>query len=63
MVMVGGYTGDRMLTCESPGVYVFDMSNLQWVNQFTALSSGEGSSGSDAQMATDGSDSSSNNNP
>ncbi len=39
MVMVGGYLGNNtQLTCESPGIYVFDLSNLQWVNQFTALS-------------------------
>ena len=38
MVMVGGYLGDQPLTCESPGIYVFDLSNLQWVSQFTALS-------------------------
>jgi hypothetical protein len=37
MVIVGGYVGDE-LTCETPGVYVFDLSNLQWVQQFTALS-------------------------
>lgn len=38
MVMVGGYLGNYPLTCESPDVYVFDLSNLQWVTQFTALS-------------------------
>ena len=37
MVMVGGYVGTK-LTCESPDVYVFDLSNLVWVQQFTALS-------------------------
>ncbi|KAK4991533.1 hypothetical protein LTR50_001727 [Elasticomyces elasticus] len=37
MVVVGGYVGNQ-LSCDSPGVYVFDMSNLKWVNQFTALS-------------------------
>ncbi|EME80813.1 uncharacterized protein MYCFIDRAFT_1070, partial [Pseudocercospora fijiensis CIRAD86] len=36
MVMVGGYVGDQSLTCESPGIYVFDMSAAQWVNEFTA---------------------------
>ncbi|KAL9062577.1 MAG: hypothetical protein Q9157_008799, partial [Trypethelium eluteriae] len=39
MVVVGGYVGQD-LTCDSPGIYVFDMSNLKWVNQFTALSPG-----------------------
>ncbi|GAB1735357.1 hypothetical protein NU219Hw_g2992t1 [Hortaea werneckii] len=37
MVMVGGYVGDQ-LSCESPGIYVFDLSNCQWVQEFTALS-------------------------
>ena len=37
MIMVGGYVGTK-LTCESPDVYVFDLSNLVWVQQFTALS-------------------------
>ena len=36
MVMVGGYPGGE-LTCETPGIYVFDLSNLEWVRQFTAL--------------------------
>ena len=39
MIMVGGYLGTTTaLTCEYPGIYVFDLSNLQWVQQFTALS-------------------------
>lgn len=46
MVMVGGYTGPNTLSCDSPGVYVFDMSGLQWVNQFTALSAGNDDSDS-----------------
>ena len=37
MVMVGGYLGNQGLTCEG-GFYVYDLSNLQWVQQFTALS-------------------------
>lgn len=42
MVVVGGYTGTaNALTCESPGVYVFNLSSLQWTNQYTALSSNE----------------------
>lgn len=39
MVMVGGYVGDE-LSCESPGIYVFDLSELEWVQQYTALSAG-----------------------
>ena len=43
MVMVGGYVGDQ-LSCESPGIYVFDLSNLEWVQQYTALSSSDSDS-------------------
>ena len=35
MVVVGGYIGAE-IGCEQPGVYVFNMSSLQWGNQFTA---------------------------
>lgn len=54
MVVVGGYVGNQ-LSCESPGVYVFNLSTLKWTNQFTSLtgasqkstsSSGSGSGGS-----------------
>jgi hypothetical protein len=38
MVVVGGYV-DPAISCESPGVYVFDLSVLRWVNAFTALAS------------------------
>jgi len=54
---VGGYIGDE-LTCESPGIYVYDLSNVQWVQQFTALSPGPdpgSSSSSDSTSATDAS--------
>ncbi|EME42672.1 hypothetical protein DOTSEDRAFT_73483 [Dothistroma septosporum NZE10] len=45
MIMIGGYTGADSLTCESPGIYVYDLSATSWVNQFTATSaSGSGSS-------------------
>ena len=37
MVMVGGYLGNKPITCET-SYYVFDLSNLEWVRQFTALS-------------------------
>ncbi|KAH7115308.1 kelch repeat protein-like protein [Dendryphion nanum] len=36
MIVVGGYVGNE-LSCESPGIYVFNMSSLSWSNQFTAL--------------------------
>lgn len=39
MVSVGGYIGPD-IDCEFPGVYVFNTSALQWVNQFTSLSDG-----------------------
>lgn len=37
MVMVGGYVGSQ-ITCESTDIYVYDLSQLQWVQSFTALS-------------------------
>lgn len=54
MVMVGGYVGDQ-LSCDAPGIYVFDMSNLQWVNQFTALSPGTDDSPSSSSSSSSGS--------
>lgn len=36
MIVVGGYVGQE-LSCDSPGVYVFNMSSLEWSDQFTAL--------------------------
>jgi hypothetical protein len=36
MIVVGGYI-DPNLSCESPGIYVFNMSSLGWSGQFTAL--------------------------
>src|SRR5262245_8941455 len=36
MIVVGGYVGQE-LSCDSPGIYVFNMSSLQWSDQFTAL--------------------------
>jgi len=55
LVMVGGYVGDE-LSCESPGIYVFDLSNLEWVQQYTALSAGSASdtdNNSDSNDPTD----------
>jgi len=37
MVVVGGYVGDQ-LSCDSPGIYVFNASSLKWATGFTALS-------------------------
>jgi hypothetical protein len=36
MIVVGGYI-DPNLSCESPGIYVFNMTSLGWSDQFTAL--------------------------
>ncbi|KAL1629545.1 hypothetical protein SLS54_001294 [Diplodia seriata] len=47
MIIVGGYVGDQ-LSCDSPGVYVFNTSSLTWGTQFTALS------GSSAQDSSSG---------
>ncbi|KXS95209.1 hypothetical protein AC578_6932 [Pseudocercospora eumusae] len=63
MVMVGGYVGDQSLTCESPGIYVFDMSAAQWVNEFTSKSPGADDGSSSASLKGDGSDSTGSNNP
>lgn len=64
MVMVGGYVGANTLTCERPGIYVFDLSELQWVNQFTATSSGaDDNAGVTTNMKSDGSGSTGSNNP
>jgi hypothetical protein len=37
MVVVGGYVGQD-LSCDSPGVYVFNTSSLTWQNDYFALS-------------------------
>jgi len=36
MIVVGGYVGQE-LSCDSPGIYVFNTSSLTWSDQFTAL--------------------------
>lgn len=58
MIVVGGYVGNQ-LSCESPGIYVFDLSNLQWVQQFTALSPGTDDGSGSSGSSTSGSDASS----
>jgi hypothetical protein len=57
MVMVGGYVGDE-LSCESPGIYVFDLSNLEWVQQYTAISAGGPDGDSNSKNSDDPADSS-----
>jgi hypothetical protein len=39
MIVVGGYVG-KNLSCDSPGIYVFNMSSLEWQNQYNALPGG-----------------------
>ena len=53
MIVVGGYVGQD-LSCDSPGIYVFNMSSLTWSDQFTALT------GSKALQAFDGRENSGN---
>jgi len=38
MVVIGGYVGQE-LSCDSPGIYVFNTSALQWQTAYTALES------------------------
>jgi hypothetical protein len=53
MIVIGGYVGQE-LSCDSPGIYVFNMSSLEWSDQFTALT------GQRALQAFDGSENSGN---
>lgn len=39
MVVVGGYVGTQ-LECDTPGIYVFNLSSLTWENSYTALQGG-----------------------
>jgi hypothetical protein len=36
MIVLGGYVGAQ-IQCDAPGIYVFNMSSLEWSTQFTAL--------------------------
>jgi hypothetical protein len=42
LVSIGGYVGTS-ISCDSPGIYVFNASSLQWTNSFTSLSTPSGS--------------------
>ncbi|KAF8538422.1 hypothetical protein BDD12DRAFT_741343 [Trichophaea hybrida] len=42
MIVIGGYTGQE-LSCDAPGFYVFDASNLQWTTSYSAEAGGFGS--------------------
>jgi len=41
MVVVGGYVG-KDISCDSPGIYVFNASSLQWTNTFNSISKADG---------------------
>lgn len=64
LVSVGGYIGDQ-LTCESPGIYVFDLSNLEWKQEYTALKPGteDGSDGDSGSGSSGNSGSTGSSNP
>lgn len=36
LIVVGGYVGQE-ISCDAPGIYVFNMTSLSWSNQFNAL--------------------------
>ena len=40
MVVIGGYVGQD-LSCDSPGIYVFNTSALEWQTSYTALDGGD----------------------
>ncbi|KAK5958029.1 hypothetical protein OHC33_001219 [Knufia fluminis] len=40
MVVIGGYVGQE-LSCDSPGIYVFNTSSLEWQSEYTALDAGD----------------------
>ena len=48
-MVVGGYVGTE-ISCDSPGIYVFNASSLQWTSSFKALASS-----TEAQANTQGS--------
>ena len=54
MVVVGGYVGDE-LSCDSPGVYSFDLSTLEWTQSFKATSSPDDNPFSRQRSQTDAS--------
>ncbi|KAF2088406.1 hypothetical protein K490DRAFT_72831 [Saccharata proteae CBS 121410] len=49
MVVVGGYVGTE-LSCDSPGIYVFNTSSLEWGTQFTSLSGNQSAASSDGSF-------------
>lgn len=53
MVVVGGYVGTD-LSCDSPGIYVFDTTNLTWTSQYTALESDNSDNPQNQQVSQQG---------
>jgi hypothetical protein len=58
IVVIGGYVGTQ-ISCDSPGIYIFNASSLSWQNTFNTLSRLPGSqqSSQDQDDSTVGSDS------
>ncbi|EEH37475.1 hypothetical protein PAAG_07893 [Paracoccidioides lutzii Pb01] len=48
IITTGGYVGQD-LTCDSPGVYIFDASELKWQNQYAAFKGGNDLNQQDSQ--------------
>ncbi|TAQ87907.1 hypothetical protein B7494_g3772 [Chlorociboria aeruginascens] len=48
MIVVGGYVG-KDISCDSPGIYVFNTSSLEWTNSFTSLGTSDSSSDSPSE--------------
>ena len=53
MVVVGGYVSQN-ISCDSPGIYVFDLSKLQWQPQFNALSGSNPQGQQESQQKEEG---------
>ncbi|KKY22600.1 putative kelch repeat protein [Phaeomoniella chlamydospora] len=53
MVVVGGYVGED-LSCDSPGIYVFDTANLTWINEYKSLETDTSSNPQNQQESQEG---------
>ncbi|EAS32946.3 kelch repeat protein [Coccidioides immitis RS] len=53
ILVVGGYVGED-LSCDSPGIYVFDASELRWQTKYTALEGGNDLNQQDSQKNSKG---------
>lgn len=56
MIVIGGYVGQD-LSCDAPGIYVFDASTLQWKTSYSADSSDSSSDSSSSDSSSSGSSS------